>query len=578
MLYDNVSGDIEAQNRMQSSEDVDEEEEPEEWMRVAQMQMAGMVDHDVANLEWDRDADWTITQLRYNESQRIQMQRWVIEKKAEWHSENEEGTIWPIDLVQLECNKMQWNAYRLVQSHFNDTQEGCQHRAPLRLIIYGISGTGKTYVIKALSNLLGRQCLLTATTGMAAQLTNAKTIHSVAALPISNIPSDENELTGQRLQALQNAFEGVKYVVIDEMSMMGQRTFAFVDLRLRQATGALNEFFGGLNVILVGDFGQLPPVGDVPMYVQPNTSSLRQRGYVAYREFTDVVVLERVQRQVGDSATQRRWRDVLWKVRNGEAGRAEWELLKTRAPQRVDMDASWNEAPRLWFNRKKVHEYNMTKLRALGHHVVKIEATHTGGSMAKTASEDVAHGLPAVLYLAVGAEVFLTWNLWANARLVNGTRGVVQDFVFDDDHLPPSLPLAVIVNFPDYAGPPFLEEYPTYVPISVQYAEWRHRTSVLSRTQIPLRMCWAYTIYKSQGQTIEKAVIDLGDKEMMSGATYVALSRLRHLEDGVIAEFPLDHLKQMKKQKRLKDRLEEEERLRGLALITLQSIEDRLGP
>ena len=75
--------------------------------------------------------------------------------------------------------------------------------------------------------------MLTATTGMATQLKNAKTIHSVSALPILNTSSDENELTGQRLRALQDAGEGVKYVVIDEMSMMGQRTFGYVDLWLR---------------------------------------------------------------------------------------------------------------------------------------------------------------------------------------------------------------------------------------------------------------------------------------------------------------------------------------------------------
>ena len=73
VLYTNVSGDMEAQNQMQPLEDVDEEEEPEEWMRVAQMQMMGMVDHNGANLEWYRDADWTITQLHYNKSQCIQM-------------------------------------------------------------------------------------------------------------------------------------------------------------------------------------------------------------------------------------------------------------------------------------------------------------------------------------------------------------------------------------------------------------------------------------------------------------------------------------------------------------------------
>ena len=106
VLYDNVNADTEAQRPMQPVEDVDEEEEPEEWMRVAQMQMAGVVDHDVANLEWDRNADWTITQLHYNESQRIQMERRVIEKKAEWHHENEGDNIWPLDLMQLKRNKM----------------------------------------------------------------------------------------------------------------------------------------------------------------------------------------------------------------------------------------------------------------------------------------------------------------------------------------------------------------------------------------------------------------------------------------------------------------------------------------
>ena len=65
---------------------------------------------------------------------------------------------------------------------------------------------------------------------------------------------------------------------------------------------------------------------------------------------------------------------------------------------------------------------------------------------------------------------------------------------------------------------------------------------------------------------------------MMSGATYVALTTLRYLENRVIAEVLLDHFKQMKNQKMLKDRLEEEERLRGLALITIQSIKERLGP
>ena len=123
--------------------------------------------------------------------------------------------------------------------------------------------------------------------------------------------------------------------------------------------------------------------------------------------------------------------------------------------------------------------------------------------------------------------------------------------------------------------------YPTYVPISAQYAEWMEGPRPLSRTQIPLRLSWAFTIYKSQGQTIRKAMIHLGNREQQSGATFVALSRLRRLEDGVVEQFPFEHLEAMRRHRNLQARRREEARLQALAQITLRSlyaVDDGAGP
>ncbi len=82
------------------------------------------------------------------------------------------------------------------------------------------------------------------------------------------------DFQGNALQRLQLDLKDIRYLVIDEMSMIGHRMLAWVDKRLRQATGKLDQPMGGLSLILVGDLGQLPPVGDRPLYAPPSTSEL----------------------------------------------------------------------------------------------------------------------------------------------------------------------------------------------------------------------------------------------------------------------------------------------------------------
>lgn len=95
--------------------------------------------------------------------------------------------------------------------------------------------------------------------------------------------------------------------------------------------------------------------------------------------------------------------------------------------------------------------------------------------------------------------------------------GIVESILYAEVHKPPALPIAVMVNFNNYTGPPFIP--------SVTF-EWHNGTYRLSRQQLPLHLSYTITILKSQGQTLSKAVIDIGDKEMAAGCTFVAVSSL----------------------------------------------------
>ena len=108
------------------------------------------------------------------------------------------------------------------------------------------------------------------------------------------------------MQRLQLRFSGKQYLITDEMSMLGQRTLAWVDKRLRQATGKLHEPLGGISVMLLGDFAQLPAVGDKPIYASPSQSSslLAQHGHSIYSLFETVVMLSENIRQAGNNQLQ----------------------------------------------------------------------------------------------------------------------------------------------------------------------------------------------------------------------------------------------------------------------------------
>ncbi|XP_028414077.1 ATP-dependent DNA helicase PIF1-like [Dendronephthya gigantea] len=298
--------------------------------------------------------------------------------------------------------------------------------------------------------------------------------------------------------------------------------------------------FGGMSIILMGDFGQLPPVGDRPMYIAGNGSVISDHGHSMYLTFDHVVILEQVMRQIGEDPEVVAFRALLMRMRDGQVTEMDWRLLI----QHSSLTFQWINLVMLFGSR------------------------HSGrGASAATLMKQVVWKL---LFLSTKAEVMLTCNLWAEVGLCNGSFGTIEQFWFAENMGPPNLPIAVLVHFPAYSGPAFLQECSKCIPVPPRLFEWMADGKYLSRQQLPLRLRYAMTIHKSQGQTLTKAVVDLGKGERVAGCTFVATSRVRSIHDIVFEPMTFDRLKVIGKNKSLKKRQEAERRLRVLAEKTEQ--------
>ena len=239
---------------------------------------------------------------------------WIFSNRSQSTTEFQLPTT-VTDISSL--NMAQWQAYDIVSDHNIN-----QSAPPLRMMVLGTAGTGKSFLISCIAQLLLDKCLLTGTTGIAGFNINGITIHSALRLPIHH--STMKDLTGMSLATLQNRLKNITYIITDKLSMLGQRTFACIDQRLRQASGKQESLFGGFSLILIGDFAQLPPVGDRPLYATDKPDS---DGHILYRQFDTVVILTEMVRQNGADLEQVVFRDLLLKLQDGESTEEDWQIL-----------------------------------------------------------------------------------------------------------------------------------------------------------------------------------------------------------------------------------------------------------
>ena len=222
----------------------------EEWMLICQRN---------ADLQPSMDTqdgiDWTLAAHSYP----------TLEEAPSFISQQKQAAgqrVFTTSANPANLQGKQQQVYTIVQQH-----QSANSPAPLRMIVSGTAGTGKSYLIHCLRLLLQHQVLVAAPTGVAAFNIDGQTLHSL--LPTR---AEFKDLVGERLTKLQQAFSEVKYLVIDEMSMVGRKIFGQVYRRLRQAfPHHSQEVLGGCSCLLFGDFGQLPPVMDLPLYTTFNT-------------------------------------------------------------------------------------------------------------------------------------------------------------------------------------------------------------------------------------------------------------------------------------------------------------------
>jgi len=385
----------------------------------------------------------------------------------------------------------------------------------------GPAGSGKTYVLNTYIKYLkdhGVEVAITASTGIAATHIGGMTIHSWAGIGIKDQLSNRDLDYMEQQQYIWKRFENVKVLIIDEISMLKDTTLDMVD-RVCKTFKRNERPFGGLQVIFSGDFFQLPPIEKFSPQAQMEQVSLYTDSSddIQY-EVEDVIktpfaFVSRSWREAGLHVcylTEQHRQDdhsllnILNEIRSGEVSDDVRELLLEKITTKDIVDTT-----RLFTHNTDVDAYNLKKLEEIDGDDRIYDMTASGKA---SGVEALKRGClsPEELWVKVGALVMFVKNNPIQGY-VNGTIGEVVGYD-SDDH-----PIVQTKDGREFVATP------------QSWAIEDQGTVVAEVFQVPLRLAWAVTIHKSQGMTLDSALIDLS-QAFVPGQGYVALSRIKTLD------------------------------------------------
>lgn len=369
------------------------------------------------------------------------------------------------------------------------------------VFLTGEPGSGKTYIINAYASYLRKSKIhfaVTASTGIAATHIGGMTIHSWSGIGIKkNLSSADLSRIASNKSIIQRV-KKTRILIIDEISMLDGNTLGLVELVCRKIKG-LDLSFGGMQIVLVGDFFQLPPVareeGVVPQFAFESPAWLGAGLTVCY--------LSEQHRQA-----DLKFLDLLSSIRSGAVAADHQKYLNDRL---VDYSLIKNKSiTKLFPHNENVDRLNSEELEKLDGQLQTFLMEGRGKDFLMDQLKRSCLS-PEILNLKIGALVMFTKNNFEDG-FVNGTLGIVIGFNGEDCY--------PIIKTRDGKK------------INVLPMEWtiEDGEEVLARIrQLPLRLAWAITIHKSQGLTLDEAFMDLRDV-FIEGQGYVALSRVKSLE------------------------------------------------
>lgn len=363
------------------------------------------------------------------------------------------------------------------------------------VFLTGEPGSGKTHTINEFIDWLrasGIEPSVTAATGIAATHVAGMTLHSWSGIGISDSLTDADVDRIASKEHISKRIAKAKVLIVEEVSMLSAATFEMADKVCREVRRT-DRPFGGLTVILVGDFFQLPPISK-------NKETEFAYASPVWRELNPIICYITEQYRQDDAE----YLGVLSAIRSGNATQLHHKALITRhAPAEFPKDV-----PKLFSHNADVDRINAEEL-------AKIPGKSKKFLMSSKGKDSLVEGLkrgclsPEILELKEGAVVMFTKNS-PQGRFVNGTLGIVLGWSADD---------SPIVKTKDD------------LKITTEKMEWQLEEQGKVRAsvaQYPLRLAYAMTVHKSQGMSMDAAIIDLS-KAFEYGQGYVALSRVRRL-------------------------------------------------